>query len=185
MHTDFSYQHVVHKVADKGYANILETNDIAIVGWRNTKGRLNKFDCTIGAYFKTGRYAIWPASTYPGMHYMRNPLSSKGVATLVEGQYVDAYSIGSFKGYQALRQQGAVTVIRDANKDDVRNGKYMDVGWFGIHIHKAGKFSKLVGNWSAGCQVFQKSEDFDIFMSICREHSDKVNNKFTYTLLEV
>ena len=184
MQADFSYQHFLHEAKRLGYEDPVAKQGIAVVGWRNKQGRINKFDCKIGVYLKGEDYELWAASTYPGLHYMRNPLSAKGVATLVPGQYVNAYSLGNYKGYMALREEGLVSVFRDANKDDVRDAQYLDTGWFGIHIHRAGRFSSLVGNWSAGCQVFQKSDDFDTFIATCRKHCGLIANKFTYTLLE-
>lgn len=184
MPVTFSYKHFQQEAKRLGYVDPVEDNGLAIVGWRNSDGRINKFDCKIALYLRNEVYDYWAATTYPGVHYMRNPLSSKGVATLVPGQYVEAYSLGKYKKYTALKQVKPVSVFRDANKDEVRDEQYLDTGLFGIHIHKAGRFSSLVGNWSAGCQVFQKSEDFDIFISTCQKHAERASNKFTYTLLE-
>ena len=61
---------------------------------------------------------------------------------------------------------------------------YIIPGSFGINIHKAGKDSKDVDQWSAGCQVFQKSDDFNEFMGLARKHKNLYGNKFTYTLID-
>ncbi|MEM7261449.1 MAG: hypothetical protein AAF488_05615 [Planctomycetota bacterium] len=37
----------------------------------------------------------------------------------------------------------------------------------GINIHRSGRSSKNVFNWSEGCQVFQNSADFSEFRSLC------------------
>jgi len=79
-----------------------------------------------------------------------------------------------------------VTVIRDYDRNavlDFNNGRE-ETGIFGINIHKAGKDSKDVDQWSAGCQVFQKSDDFESFMSLVRKQREKYGDKFTYTLID-
>ena len=113
-------------------------------------------------------------------------MSSQGTAILVPGQYESAYAIGLHKGYEALVQVKPVLVYRDKNKDSAFN-EFPDTiqsGIFGINIHKAGLWSKLVGQNSAGCQVFQKASDFEKFMALCRATVSKFGNTFTYTLLE-
>ena len=55
---------------------------------------------------------------------------------------------------------------------------------YGINIHKAGLNSEVVNNWSAGCQVFKKSADYNEFMALTDKHREKNGNKFTYTLLD-
>lgn len=183
----FSYQDFVREAERLGYANPAAEKGLAIVGWRNKHGRINKFDCKIATYEKVGSVVerhIWPATTYPGLPYMLKPLVKEGVATVIPGQYVNAYYLGVYKGYLALKQGRDVRVFRDATKDEVRDEQYLDKGLFGIHIHKAGVFSSLVGHWSAGCQVFQRSEDFDTFIGICKTYRDALANSFTYTLLE-
>ena len=57
---------------------------------------------------------------------------------------------------------------------------------FGINIHKGpknGDWNSKNKNYSAGCQVFADSDDFELFMRRCRKESDDVKNIFTYTLL--
>ena len=50
-----------------------------------------------------------------------------------------------------------------------------------IYIHKAGVDSTYVENWSEGCQVFKRAQEFEAFMEICRKSGQKA---FTYTLIE-
>jgi hypothetical protein len=59
-------------------------------------------------------------------------------------------------------------------------------GIFGINIHRsnASGESKVVEKWSAGCQVFQKVNDFNFFMNVCEKAKGIHGNSFTYTLLE-
>lgn len=175
----------------KGYIIYDKPYQLNIVGVRNDSTEPNKFDDTIYAFWKNdkggweGKY--FTATTDPGTYYLKNPLSTLGTAILKEGQYVDTYGIGKHKGqYDAMVQLKPVDVIRDYDRNallDFNNGR-VETGNFGINIHKAGKDSKDVDKWSAGCQVFQKSDDFEDFMNLARKHRDLYGNKFTYTLID-
>lgn len=160
-----------------------------VVGWRNAFGTPDRFDDFIGVYWYEGSRwdrILWPATTQPGLHWMLQPLNPKGTAIMVPGQYKSTYILGSYKGYTVLRQNRAVKVYRDNNRDSVfdEESSTIDEGLFGIHVHKAGLISILVGKWSAGCQVFKKAEDFKEFISICEQYRIPLDNQFTYTLLE-
>ena len=79
-----------------------------------------------------------------------------------------------------------MTVIRDYDRNailDFNNGRE-ETGLFGINIHKAGKDSSEVDQWSAGCQVFSKSADFNEFIDLAKKQKDIYGNKFTYTLID-
>lgn len=151
----------------------------------------NKFDDELHIAFNTeegiGYHLQFPISTDPGRSSLMNPKNRKGTAILVPGQYVDTYAIDYHRGnYLALCQRlGNVKVYRDDNMDakEDLNEATIDTGFFGINIHKAGVLSKLVDGWSAGCQVFQREDDFNVFMKLCKTHSRRYGNKFTYTLL--
>ena len=177
--------------AQKGYVWHPSLN---IVGVRNASaGRrlTNKFDDILYvAYNELGVWRLFsaPITTDPGAYYVRKKLiNSKGVAILKAGQYRDIYAIRLHQGkYEAVCQTyGPVTVYRDANKDDVYDYVNDDRGQFGINIHKAGRDSLNVENWSAGCQVFKRSADFEAFMRIAKSFKSILYNKFTYTLLEL
>lgn len=107
----------------------------------------------------------------------------QGTAILVPGQYKNCYGFGKYRGYECLRQVLPVKVYRDDDGDEEfdTNSDTVEEGLFGIHIHKAGVLSKIVGTWSAGCQVFQRKEDFEEFMNLCK---DSLQDLFTYTLIE-
>ena len=165
--------------------------DVNIVGVRNsaTGNKVtNVFDDTMTVSYKEGgewKIAQWPCTTDPGKKGVMEYHNSQGVARLVEGQYRGAWSIGLHKGkYQALRQVKPVKVYRDSNRDMKFDESRITEGVYGINIHKAGKNSTFVENWSEGCQVFKRAADFEEFMKICRKSRDKHGNSFTYTLIE-
>jgi hypothetical protein len=186
-----SIRGLISSLQSKGYVLYDKPYQLNIVGVRSDSTEPNKFDDLIYAFWKNeagqweGKY--FSATTDPGTYYLKNPLSNLGTAILKEGQYVDTYGIGKHKGqYDALTQQKPVTVIRDYDRNailDFNNGRE-EKGLFGINIHKAGANSTEVNTWSAGCQVFQKSADFNDFMDLARKHKEKYGNKFTYTLID-
>jgi hypothetical protein len=170
--------------ANKGY-------DVNIVGIRNTatgQKVTNAIDdyLTI-SYKENGQWKchVWPATTDPGKKGVMEYHNKDGVARLVEGQYRGSHIIRLHQGkYEALGQDRAVKVYRDANKDMAYDENKITEGVYGINIHKAGADSTYVENWSEGCQVFKKSADFEAFMKICRKSKDIHGNRFTYTLIE-
>lgn len=163
--------------------------NLNIVGWRNQDARINSFDDFLSVYWRYDDVwyeKSWSITTRPGVPWLEAPLNPKGTAILVPGQYLDAYRLGIYKGYQALKQYREVEVYRDSDLDSAwnENPDTIDTGLFGIHIHKAGFFNSIVGASSAGCQVFQRETDFSEFIEICQSSKLRFGNKFSYTLVE-
>jgi hypothetical protein len=172
--------------SNKGY-------DLNIVGIRNNNKDVadkvtNLFDDVLTVSYKVNGnwvYKEWAVTTDPGRRAMLEVKNANGVARLVPGQYRSSYSIGLHKGkYEALRQTKPVTVYRDPDKDLVYDENKTQTGLFGINIHKAGKNSSIIENWSEGCQVFKVEADFNEFMDICRSAAKIHGSTFTYTLIE-
>lgn len=169
-----------------------KTYDVNIVGIRNSSTGnkvTNLFDDMITISFKdeTGNwvYKEWMNTTEPGKKGVMQYHNAGGVARLVEGQYRGSYALGLHQGkYEALRQAKSVKVYRDKNKDLTFDETKIDEGVFGINIHKAGRDSTWVENWSEGCQVFKRVKDFDEFMKIVKKSAKIHGNSFTYTLIE-
>jgi hypothetical protein len=174
--------------SNKGY-------DVNIVGVRlNTQNVADKvtnvFDDFLTISYKDDKgvwkFHCWRATTDPGKKGVMEFSNKNGVARLVPGQYRRVWRIDKHQGkYDALCQRnGNVTVYRDKDKNMVFDESKLDTGMFGINIHKAGRDSTWVENWSEGCQVFKRVLDFDEFMGICRKASKIHGNVFSYTLLE-
>lgn len=170
--------------ANKGF-------DVNIVGVRNSSTGTkvtNLFDDHLTVSFKENgqwKFFIWAATTDPGKKGVLEYHNKAGVARLVPNQYRGSHMVGLHQGkYEALRQQRNVKVYRDANKDLNYDEKLVAEGIFGINIHKAGRDSTWVENWSEGCQVFKRVKDFDEFMKIVKRASKIHGNSFTYTLIE-
>ena len=178
---------------EKGYAWFTKGNyNLNIVGIRSNNNNkiTNQYDDILVVDYNTGtchKRFCYTITTEPGKYYMHNLGNPKGTAILVPGQYRGCWQLGLHKGkYKALCQNKPVKVYRDSNKNNVYDydPNTIDEGMFGINIHKAGKFSKRVDTWSAGCQVFASETEFKSFMNYCDKqikygHGDT----FTYTLL--
>ena len=171
--------------------------NINIVGIRNSNTGIevtNKFDDCITLSYKIGdewQFHCYKCTTDPGTHWVENIMKKEGVAVLKPGQYRGSHIIGLHQGkYEALRQQRAVKVYRDKNKD----GKYdlnesnVYEGIYGINIHRAtkweGRKSTQIDRWSAGCQVIAANDDFRLFMEIINRAAGIWGNSFSYTLIE-
>lgn len=163
--------------------------NLNIVGFRNKNARPNHFDDELSVYYidrLVRRKVSWPITTYPGLPWLLKPMNPKGAAIMVPGQYRSAYILGRFRGVAALRQVKPVKVYRDRDLDGTftLNPDTIEEGLFGLHIHRAGIWSKVVGLSSAGCQVFQRQKDFLEFIGLCQKAAANWGNKFTYTLME-
>lgn len=183
-----------HAVFDRGAYNL------NIIGVRSRERRCNEYDDRIHCVYRDDAMRwvehVWPATTDPGLFWLREPANVDGTAIMVAGQYRGVYAIGLHAGmYKALVQRhGPVKVYRDRNRDDFLDldPRTIQEGYFGINIHNSGQSrfrrpgEKQVGKWSAGCQVFADPMDFARFMELCAVQAAKGKgwDRFTYTLLE-
>lgn len=190
----YTREQIETAVKKKGYVWFegAKDYDVNIVGIRNTqpsKHVTNLFDDTLTiSYKKNGvwQFHEWTITTDPGKKAMLEYSNPKGVAILVPDQYRGSHMIGLHQGkYEALRQQKPVKVYRDKDKDMEYDFVDEDTGIFGINIHRSNPKteSTYVENWSEGCQVFKKVNQFNTFMDICRLSAKIHGNSFTYTLL--
>lgn len=178
----------------KDYTIYTKPYQLNIVGRRTDNTKPNSFDDWIYIFYKN-QDDKWegykaPITTDAGTYWLNNPIQSKGTALLKEGQYKDTYKISKHRStYNALTQRlKPVVVYRDYNRDailDFNNGRE-ETGMFGINIHKASKqgTQKYIDKSSAGCQVFENTEDFEDFMDMAYRHKDLHGNVFTYTLID-
>jgi hypothetical protein len=195
----YTREQVEKAVKSKGYAWFEDSSnkgfDVNIVGIRNSstgKKVTNVFDDFLTISYKENgvwKFFIWAATTDPGKKSMlewKKMGITGGCARLVAGQYRTTWAIDKHQGkYEALCQRLAkVKVYRDTDLDLEYDEDKITEGIYGINIHKSGRDSTWVENWSAGCQVFKKSMDFDAFMSIVKKAAKIHGNKFSYTLIE-
>ena len=194
----YSREQIERAVKAKGYVWFEDRSnkgyDVNIVGVRNNAPSVadkvtNVFDDHITISFKINgewQFFCWKATVDPGKKGVQQFGNKKGVARLVPNQYRGAYAIDLHGGkYTALCQRlKPVTVYRDADRNLTFDESKLDTGMFGINIHKAGRDSTWVEDWSHGCSVFKRVADFDAFMKIVQQARKIWGNKFTYTLIE-
>jgi hypothetical protein len=175
--------------------------DLNIIGVRASVSVSNSFDdwMTV-SYFDEHHvwyFRLFPCTTDPGKPWLLKPMVKGGTAILVPGQYSAAYTDGfhsrsSGHPYRALEQIQAMTYVRDNNRDSIIDQSLtLDKSLhfranLKTNIHRAtpGIISKIVGPYSAGCQVLKSATDFDVLMdlvSLQQKHGGP--NLFTYTLL--
>ena len=168
--------------------------NLNIIGIRSNNDNkiTNEYDDLLVVEYTSGnnkQQLVYSITTEPGVYYMKQKLlNPKGTAILVPGQYRGCWEIGKHNGkYNALVQKKPVKVYRDGNKDDVYdlNPETIDEGVFGINIHRSNEnFTRSkVDMYSAGCQVFNKPNEFRNFMDICKKQMNIYGNSFTYTLI--
>lgn len=181
-------------VKAKGYAWFTGLDfDVNIVGIRNSETYdhvTNKFDDLITVSYRLldgeWEYFEFQCTTDPGKHWVENIMNKSGVAILKEGQYRGSHKIRKHRGqYDALCQKAPLQVYRDKNLDECFDliEENIKEGIYGINIHKAGRDSKRIDKWSAGCQVIAKESDWNVFMAIMYEAKNIWGNSFTYTLI--
>lgn len=198
------YPAILTALAAKGHivfeAGLLNLN---IVGVRSRARQANAFDDELHVVYKETPTvwvdAVWPITTDPGLTWLNHPGRSSGCAILLPGQYRSSHTIGMHRGrYAALVQQKPMRIVRDSNQDAILDldvqiamGKTSE-GLFGINIHAADNnpFDTVdatrmqIGPWSAGCQVFQKSEDYRAFWGLIVRASRVWGKTFSYTLID-
>jgi hypothetical protein len=184
---------IINSLRLNAYETYSRPFELNIIGIRNQSTVPNRFDDEIHVFFKNNSkqwvHYIFPATTDPGTYWLKNPMTPQGTAILAPGQYKEAYQIGLHREkYYALVQRMPVKVLRDYDRNailDFSNGT-PETGMFGINIHHASGngTTKTVDSYSAGCQVFANTNDFNLFMQLCERHKQLYGNTFTYTLID-
>lgn len=178
----------------KGYKIFTDPYKLNIWGIRSKSTVPNTFNDTLYVFYKDFKRRwikyTFQCTTDPGTYWLNNPIQPQGTAILAPGQYIDTYKIDRHRAkYYALCQRlKKVKIIRDYNRNarlDFYNGS-VHYGMFGINIHRARKTGETltVDKHSAGCQVFKRASDFNLFMKLCEMHRKFHQNRFSYTLID-
>lgn len=190
----YNLSDIIKSAQKIGYTIDKRPYKLNIIGVRSLSAtNQEKFDDLL-AYFTydnngnlIGR--VVPATTDPSTYFLKSPMNLKGAAILKSGEYKDSYAIGKHRNkYEALVQVKPVTVIRDDDRNAYIN--YLaptQTGLFGINIHKSTKGKNnedVIGQDSAGCQVFRNISDFEDMMRMARTSRNKYGNSFSYILLD-
>ena len=133
-------------------------------------------------------------TTEPGTTYQKKLQNSKGCWVMMPGQMIDAYKSGFHQGkkdHRCLQSFGKIYGLREDDKDGILfNDKDALSSWqpgiaIGANIHGARKLgdTKIVGPWSAGCQVHSNWAKKEKMMDIIDSYR-KINNGWvSYTLI--
>jgi len=188
------YPALLQRCKDMGF-KVFDTQDfdLNIIGIRNSESEVDQFDDELHVVYLSGgrwQHHVYKCTTDAGLHYLNNPITEAGGTAIVvhNRQYRGVYKLGTHRGYTALSQQGnKIAIWRDRNKDNKHDFEGpISEGYFGINIHRANKYkeSKIVHNWSAGCQVIADPDDFNEFIELCKMQIKELgSNSFSYTLL--
>lgn len=188
--------------------------NLNIVNIRSKETKAGKFDdLQVVFWFENSKikYKKFVVTTDPGVPYLLKPLTSRGTAIVVPGQYKGVWRIGKHRGkYDALVQRGELLVFRDNDKNSIidyrtlkqfngtnlinnasiiREGEmfiadaHIQKGLFGINCHRASAYSitEIVGLYSAGCCVHNNPKQYDVFINLCKLSSMNWGNSFTST----
>lgn len=165
-----------------------------LCGVRSSEDQTDRFDDIF--YLMKGTVMIkeFTGTTNPGKKILMGgwrKYNKNGAAVLASDMwYNNVWKKGKHKGrYAALLQRGAkVKVFRDGDND----GKseeigYVEWGWFGINFHLAATswwektIRKLIGGFSAGCQVANVPKDY---RDVMNKINDSDQELFSYCLLK-
>lgn len=170
--------------------------NLNIIGVRANNNNIctNEYDDILVVIYNTEtglqKRKLYNITTEPGAYYIKEKLgSNKGTAILVPGQYRNCWQLGLHQGkYKALCQKAPVKVYRDNNLNNKYDlsPKTIEEGIFGINIHRSDEFKvrNTIDKYSAGCQVFNNPDDFQLFLRLCEKQKSLYGNSFTYTLID-
>ena len=174
--------------------------DINVVSLRDpntASDGIDQFTCaqTICCFNDEGEpvFGLYRATTVPGLKAaQREQKRREGIAIRVPGQERGSHVIRKHKGsYDAVCHDynyPTIPVYRDPNRDgviDLGGTIYTgDKGGRGLNIHKAGRHSTIVGNWSEGCNVLAIESEFNEFMNIARAGVRVWGPSITTTLID-
>ena len=196
---DLSYAQIKRLYKKKKYKFCTGTYNLNIFGIRDLCSEKDTFNDFVGVAYEDDlcqkKVDLYPSTTDPGLHYLRNPLNKDGTIIMLEGQYKACYKSGihgrtGLYPYKALEQCGSMDYVRDNNKDD----KYdIDIskkitGVFKTNLHRCSKWKivRYIGRYSAGCQVVQDPKHFDeLMVTANRQQSLGFGDKFSYTLFNI
>lgn len=164
-----------------------------IFGVRNETIVPDKFDDVIGCIY-TDNHGVrkmftYDATTDPGLHYLLNPMNSKGCAILVPGYYKSLWKIGLHKGTQAFVQATPCIVTRDFDRDNLLDFSTLvrERGMYGIDLHgvTGATIKFIVGRYSAGCQVVNANANLAQLLTLGHMQIQTIKHPFfSYALFE-
>jgi len=157
-------------------------DEINLFGIRNSKDiEKDVINDTLG-FFTLDDIFTCTGTTDPSVYWTtdKQNRNSAGTFHLIEGFHKAIWCVGTHKGYEALvndyRYCKPTKGWRDANYNFVKDNKDIIVcDYFGVNFHRMHKniIVKLIGKYSAGCQVVQNPKEFEYIKA-------KLKNSFMY-----
>lgn len=157
-------------------------------------------DLLFMVYKKDGAEKLFVATitTEPGTTYQKKLLNAKGCWVMMPAQMINAYKLGFHQGksdHRCLRSVGKIYGLREDDKDGVLFNdpdaipSWVDGTTVGANIHGAINKqgvdeTKVVGPWSAGCQVHSRWSKKEEMCDIAELYKNVNKGLITYTLLE-
>ena len=134
-------------------------------------------------------------TTEPGITYQKKLLNPKGAWVMLPAQMINAYKLGLHQGkadHRCLKSVGKIYGWREDDLDGIAlNDKNAVAQWVegttvGANIHGSNKLgvTKVVGPWSAGCQVYNEWKKKELLISIADLYKNVNGGLITYTLIK-
>jgi hypothetical protein len=170
---------VISALTGLGYVVFRGMNyDLNLVGVRSGSATADQYDDLFICFYRVEgvwRMHVWPGTTDPGEHYLKNPVNPNGAMMLCPGQYRGAYKLGMHRGRPALVQAAPFRVWRDNNRDSVIDWPAEDdggtLGWQAANFHDHSA-KRLIDDDpstdSAGCQVTAVKADVKTLRELLR-----------------
>lgn len=160
-----------------------------LFGIRNETGLNKDIINDLLGFFTEKEFFACQGTTDPGVYWTLSSERNKGgTFHLIEGHHDKIWTVGKHKGYEALvndwQKCKPTKGWRDADYNFTRDSKDVVVcDYFGVNFHRMHQNStvKLIGKYSAGCQVVQKPEDFAYILQKAKESGQKT---FSYMLFK-
>lgn len=175
---ELSYDLIKSLYQQKGYPVIKDNELVNVFGYRSKDLVLDQFNDLIGVaykdFFGNRQCLVFPATTKPGLHYLKNELgNAEGTFILEPGYYADCWTPGKHAGkYDALIQAGPKVFKgrRDKNADgklDLSGPLYDDCAGLDLHTTRFDiNVNNVVDRFSAGCQVLFEDKHFLVLYNL-------------------
>lgn len=173
--------------------NNLPVSNFNLIGIRDEEGiKADIINDQLG-FFTEDELFLCPGTTDPGVYWTTSSERNKsGTFHLLEGFHENIWTFGRHKGYDALvndyRYCKPTKGWRDSDYNFTRSQKDIVVcDYFGVNFHRMDKniIAKLIGKYSAGCQVVQNPKDFDYILQKAKESGQKTFNYMLFKKGEI
>lgn len=139
-----------------------------LIGIRNEKGMKDDVINDRLGFFTDTEYFLCTGTTDPSVYWTTSKeRNAAGTFHLIEGYHDSIWTFGNHKGYPALvndyRKCKPTKGWRDVNYNFTRDSKDIIVcDYYGVNFHRMHEtiLMKLIGKYSAGCQVVRDINDF-------------------------